>query len=197
MQITGIFAAILAVTPISTSTDRPSVLDVLNCKVDSGSWADIRARIDVISGATAAAKSTSDSNANSIFGADLTFYTLPEPITFLGHQTQTIASSEDGFFAVLNTSDRSGLAIKLGIDPEKAAPYSVAVDVPGEKYQSAGDVGGSFLGEREAYNRKVVKISDGPRYYQRAVHIVFDTNDSPSVSYAGCKYFEGLDTSGL
>ncbi len=187
MRCTLLFPALLAATPIGGQAETPLV-DIARCKFEPAAW---RAMHDAIKGNGAKAwKQVASANS------DLTLYELPAPITIAGHQTSMIALMEDGLFAVLDTADRAALAVELGIDPETASPYAVAVTVPGETYQSAGDIGGSFLASREAYNRTGSAAEGGLPHVSRAVQTVFDRDTDPAKTFIGCSYGFMFDASG-
>lgn len=188
MRSVFLSTALLVATPAAAQAGAPSLVDIASCKLDAAAW---QATHDGIKGNAAKAwKPLASANP------DMTLYELPAPITIIGHQTRMIALMENGLFAVLDTADHAALSVKLGIDPETASPYSVAVSVPGEKYQSAGDIGGSFLAAREAYSRTVDAAKDGLPYISRAVQTVFDRDTDPAKTFLGCTYGFMVDMSG-
>jgi hypothetical protein len=177
----------LITMPSLSSAALPAMSDVANCKIDAADWKMVRDGMKKRQGD--GWKILASTNP------DLTFLELPAPIEVLGFKTTTVAVSDTGLFAQLETADRAALALKLNINLDQVAPYSVALTVPGEKYQSAGDIGGTFLGESEAYRRAVKSGRDGQFAFSRAAYVVFDRYSHPSDTFVGCTYSYEIDTS--
>ncbi len=196
MKISALFASVLitASSPL-LATDIPSPLpiaQILECKIDAQDWSETYSNLKDGRN-TKALKWEKQPSTNP----DLTEYLLPEPISFMGEATRSIALSENGFYLILNISDPAPFSRKLGIDPEKSplAGYNILVENPDGKGQQTSEYGGSFLGEHEVYFRNVVPNS--VPYFSRAVHKVFNRNSHPGKTFAGCDYYYDIDTEAM
>lgn len=181
----AIFGAIFFASQ-QTQAKAPPIEDIVNCKFDAERWQDFRLML----GATGKEKAPPGWAIVPSPNHDLVIYTVPAPIAVYGFNTDQIAVSDEGIYALIAGAEPEVLAKELGIASDAWAGYSVASPPDAQGVQTVGldDVGGSYIGTSTAYVRTVIDKATGLWFEGRAVFTMFDRNSHSGISFVGCRY---------